>query len=333
MAKLFLHIGPHKTGSTYIQKYCFENRDHLLSLGVNYPTAGRLEHVSPYGQHETVAKVKTLEQNNLDEYFSQFFGTATTLVSSQDFDGLTLEEIKKLGRSLAQVDVRIIYYRRNGLDLLPSHWQEEVKHGATSTLYQFISPHILSPLASKIMNPCIALNSYAGVFGKDRITIVDYDVALQKDGILQPLFELLGIERPPVKHEVINRSLEPDFTEIIRALNIIASQRESDWPLHKARTGPLFLRKRNAPAIRAEISYIAAVIRLHLKPLRISGSFVQSVNAVVSSNYASSFHGDAIQTSPFRELLASNGDWLLDKDASAACERVYQYITAGDTNC
>jgi len=51
------------------------------------------------------------------------------------------------------------------------------------------------------------------------------------------------------------------------------------------------------------------------------------------SNYASSFHGDAIQTSPFRELLASNGDWLLDKDASAACERVYQYITAGDTNC
>jgi hypothetical protein len=54
MAKLLLHIGPQKTGSTYIQKYCFENRHHLLSLGVNYPTAGRLEHVSPYGHHEAV---------------------------------------------------------------------------------------------------------------------------------------------------------------------------------------------------------------------------------------------------------------------------------------
>ena len=37
MLKLFLHIGPHKTGTTSFQKYCYDNYHRLLKLGICYP--------------------------------------------------------------------------------------------------------------------------------------------------------------------------------------------------------------------------------------------------------------------------------------------------------
>src|ERR1700677_671907 len=121
--KLFLHIGPHKTGSTCIQKYCSENRDHLLKLGVSYPATARLEGIAPYGQHEAVEKTKTLEQGELDQYFGQFLGL-TVLISSEEFSALTLSELAKLRQALAPFDTRIVYFKRNCLDVLPSTWQQ-----------------------------------------------------------------------------------------------------------------------------------------------------------------------------------------------------------------
>jgi hypothetical protein len=333
MAKLFLHIGPHKTGSTYIQKYCLENRDQLLNLGVNYPNEGRMEQVTPYGHHEIVEKVKTLEQNKLDEYFSQFFGSAITLISSENFDRLSLEEIKKLGQSLSRLDVRIIFYRRNCLDLLPSWWQEQVKHGETCLLENFILPHILRPFASHIVNPGVVLDLYASVFGKDNITIVDYDASLQRDGVLRPIFDLLGIEWPAAKHEVINRSLKPELVEIIRTLNIIASLRDSEWRSHKTRARLLFMRKRKTAEIRAEVKHLRILIRDDLKPLRLSEAFAQRVNTAFRKNYASSFYmDDVLDKSPARRLLVPSGSWMLNKDALTACERIYQHIMTGDTS-
>ncbi|WP_027179770.1 hypothetical protein [Maridesulfovibrio bastinii] len=35
--KCFLHIGLHKTGTTAIQRFSFENKDYLLEKGYDYP--------------------------------------------------------------------------------------------------------------------------------------------------------------------------------------------------------------------------------------------------------------------------------------------------------
>jgi len=39
--KLILHIGQPKTGTTSIQRFCLNHRNHLLQQGVLYPDAGR----------------------------------------------------------------------------------------------------------------------------------------------------------------------------------------------------------------------------------------------------------------------------------------------------
>jgi len=326
MTKLFLHIGPHKTGSTYIQKYLFSNRDQLLELGLSYPNVG----VGPqYGHHKVFEKVKALEQKELDEYMVPFFGNdAITFVSSEKFDRLKLGDIEKLSKSLADLDVRIIYFHRNYIDLLPSWWQERVKHKSRISFYEFALPHILRPFSSNIINPGIVLDLYAQVFGKDKITVVDYDAAVQKDGILRPIFELLSIEFGVVKNEVVNRSLKLELVEIIRALNTIA---ELNGQLRSHDVRAIFLRKRREEAICSEVESLAAIIREHMKPLKLArGFFANAVNATFRKKYESCFFNHWLNDLPIREVFVPSDTWMLEGDAVETCEHIYQHIMTGD---
>ncbi len=327
MTKLYLHIGPHKTGSTFIQKVFFENRERLLRLGVNYPNFG---FSGQFGQHEAVEKVRALEQGQLDEYLAPFLSGEVNFVSSENFDRLNSGEIQKLQKSLATADVRIIYYYRNHIDMLPSWWQEAVKHGSRISFHEFVLPHILRPYASNIVNPCVVLDLYADVFGKSNITIIDYNAALQRDTILAPLLELLGIELTGIINASVNASLKLEIVEIIRALNAIA-EFNGQLRIHNIRT--LFLRKRNSDEIRGEVDLLAAAIRHQMKPLRLTGGFFEhSVIAAFRKKYEGCFLNVLRDQLPDRELLVPSDTWMLTGRAVAACERIYQHVLSGDVS-
>jgi hypothetical protein len=325
MAKLFLHIGPHKTGSTYIQKWFFENRALLLNLGVNYPNVGI---AGQYGHHETIEKVKTLQQKELAEYLLQFLGSDINFVSSENFDRLKQWDIKKLSRCLAKLDVRIIYYYRNYIDLLPSWWQEEVKHGSMMSFYEFVLPHVLRPFSSIIINPAVVLDLYANVFGKDNITVVDYDLAVKTGSILRPILQLLGVQLEVVRNEMVNASLNVEVVELIRALNTLAHF-NNEWHFHKIRA--LFLRKMTTDAIASDVEHLVSAIRAHIKPLRFAdGFFDKSVQASFKNKYSSRFFNNLLAEHPDREVLIPSDNWILKEDALEVCKRIYQHIVTGD---
>lgn len=329
MPKLLLHIGPHKTGSTYIQKYFFDNRDKLLELGVNYPNIG---FGGQYGQHEIVERIKKLEPEQLLEYIANVLTLESNFISSENFDRLNAGDIEKLRAGLTKIpngtDVRIVYFHRNYSDLLPSWWQEEVKHGSIVSFYEFILPHVLRPFSSNIVNPAIVLDLYANVFGKASITIIDYDRA--RGNILLPIFQLLGIEVGDVKNEIINSSLQIEFVEIIRSLNAIAKA-NNQWSIHRTRA--LFLRKRRESEIAKEVEELAALIRDYLKPLRVAGGFFEkTVSANFKSNYESCFFNKQSEELPDRTLMIPSDNWLLNQNALKMCEHIYQHIMTGDVS-
>ncbi len=327
MTKLYLHVGPHKTGSTFIQKVFFENRERLLRLGVNYPNFG---FSGQFGQHEAVEKVRALEQHQLEEYLAPFLNSEINFASSENFDRLNSGEIQKLKDALGSADVRIVYYYRNHIDMLPSWWQEAVKHGSRISFHEFVLPHILRPFASNIVNPCVVLDLYAEVFGESNITIIDYHGALQRDTILAPLLELLGIELSGIINASVNASLKMEIVEIIRALNAIAES-NGQLKFHNIRT--LFLRKRNSDEIRGEVERLAAAIRAQMKPLKLSGGFFEhSVIAAFKKKYESCFFNDLRDQHLDRELLVPSDTWMLTGRAVAACERIYQHVLSGDVS-
>jgi hypothetical protein len=328
MPNFILHIGPHKTGSTYIQKYLYVNRERFLKLGFNYPSVA----IGPqYGHHQVFDKIKSLPQGDLSEYMRQFLGGAVNFVSSEKFDRLRPDDIKRLGASLADLDVKIVYYRRNYVDLLPSWWQERVKHGSRLSFYEFVLPHILRPFTSNIINPCKVLDPYAEVFGRENIAVVDYDAARKGGGILPPLFDMLGIEPGPIKDEVINRSVNLELVEIIRALNMLA---EFDGERRSHDVRAIFLRKRRSATIRHDVESLSGVIHEHmkpLKPLKLSGAFfANAVKAAFRRKYEACFVNDFVDELPDREIVVPSDNWMLQKDAVRRCENIYRHIMADD---
>jgi hypothetical protein len=327
MVKLFLHIGPYKTGSTYIQRFFFDNRHQLQKLGVNYPNAGCGEHKAHY---EAVENVKRLQQRELDEYLAQCTGSEVNFVSSETFASLKLDDIKKLGKALANLDVRIIYYYRNYIDKLPSFWQEAVKHGRSLTFHEFILPHILRPSSSRIVNPSVVLDLYDKVFGKANISVVNYDTALRNEGILRPVLEMLGIKTLSEKSKAVNLSLKPEMVELIRVLNAIA---KANNQLKFENVRVLFLRKKKATAIRSKVERLTAMVREHMKPLKLNGAFFEhTINASFRKRYETCFLNEWPGNMPKREVLVASENWMLEGDALEACKDIYHYIMTGEAN-
>jgi len=192
-------------------------------------------------------------------------------------------------------------------------------------------PHILRPFSSKIVNPSVVLDLYGNVFGKANITVVNYDTALRKEGILRPILEMLDIKTIPVKHKILNPSLKPEVVELIRALNIIAKFNDQ---LHFKNVSVLFLRKKGANAIRSEVERLTAMVREHMKPLKLNGGFFEhSVNANFRKRYESCFFNELPDNMPNHEVLVSGDSWMLKGDALEGCKDIYHYIMTGDVNC
>jgi hypothetical protein len=325
MSRLVLHIGPHKTGSTYIQKFLSENSEQLEELGVHYPKLGL---GGQYGHHELVEKIRSLDESALAQYLGGYLGAGTNLLSSENFDRLKADDLARFRAALLPqltepAQIQILFYHRNYADLLPSWWQEEIKHGGVFSFYEFMLPHLLRPFASNLVNPALVLDLYAQAFGKDSISVIDYDSA--RDELLVPLFSLAGIEMDPGANEVVNSSMKVELVEVLRVLNSIAKSR-NEWHFHRTRA--LFLQKLRDAPVAAELEELTEHIRAHMKPVRIAGGFFEkAVSAAFRTKYEARFFNQPSETPPERELLVASDTWLLQ--GTPSCERIYQYLIEG----
>ena len=89
----FLHIGPHKTASTFIQKMLFNNKSILAE---NRKTYFEIFDQGDWGHHKLA---DSLRHNNDDLFYRIINKTQKTsgdlIISSENFDSISLGQIKK----------------------------------------------------------------------------------------------------------------------------------------------------------------------------------------------------------------------------------------------
>ena len=276
MDTLVLHIGPHKTGSTYIQKRLLENRDAFAAMGVVYPDVGI---DIQYGHH----RIAELAKHRDAEGLRQILGSVETaqarclILSSENFDQLGVDEIAEFKGILPEAgEVRVIYYVRNPTDMLLSIWQENVKHGATRSFFEFAEPHISRPLASALLNNTIVLDRYRKVFGAERIRVLNYDGNPGTDmfsGFAAACGHPAMAEHGQFKW--VNKSMPPWEVEVIRALNILALL---DGRLNGAnvRTAWLALRKAGNPVVEL-LPELESIIMARTQSFNLEGSVIEKL--------------------------------------------------------
>lgn len=222
VTRFILHIGPHKTGTTYLQVVLDTLRDALAERGVHIPS---IWHPGP-GNPGQAQLARAVRDGEVAPTRATIWGILArrpryVVISAEDLCKLCLDDIVRLRQTLGHASVEIVYYARRLSERLPSLWQEKVKHGERARLPEFLETYLMSERECAASDTAI-LDDYAAVFGRDTIKIVSYsyltdhshDIARH---FLASFLSFHDIVLPDIGRP--NPSLPVFDVEAIRALN------------------------------------------------------------------------------------------------------------------
>lgn len=224
MTRFILHIGPHKTGTTYIQETLFAVRDQLKARGVHIPVVWNASPEQP-SHMQVVWALRRGGTKRIEEDLQTIIGShhEQVVVSCEALSRLDLARIECLRTLLGAAPVRIVYYVRRWPERLASLWQETVKFGSHATLPGYLLEQLTAAAGPELRDAAM-LDGYAAVFGMTNIELVSYSHLADQNIDIAGYFlkRILGIPdiKPPVPGRP-NKSLPVEETEIIRALNAL----------------------------------------------------------------------------------------------------------------
>lgn len=320
MKKIILHIGPHKTGTTFLQKIFFENKSILAKEGVDYLDFGMVH----FGHHK-IPEFLNKKKYKVGELTKAINKSKcnTILLSSENFDLLRPYSISFLKNELADFKVEVVLFYRMSTDRLFSWWQEEVKHGGTNSYYDYSVNHYAKPFLSPILNTSLLVDFYAEYFGLDSIRLFDYDYCKEQKGILHEFQQYLGITNNlEVENKKINQRLAVEDVELIRILNLIA-KKNGTLHAHNVRDAYLKGRANNTKLI----NQICSILEHDLIDISTGNTFI---DRILKNNFIKKYNSNfCTETdSSFKETLISlpNTNWPVDEKTLQLINELYQCL-------
>ena len=189
--RLIIHVGGHKTGSTYIQRCCFAHRQRLEELGFSYPNLD--DSFAHHGLGHELASILEGEKPRLWELLRQHIRStnfSTYLISSESMDRISEVEIKLLSELVSEtgVDVEIVFLIRNQIDCIES--------GALGSrrpkTFRLANDKRLELATQKLRHKFVGFyNVWANSFGRNNLRWQVYELAKP---LLSSFFELIEFD-------------------------------------------------------------------------------------------------------------------------------------------
>lgn len=320
MKKLIFHVGPHKTGSTYIQKLLHENRDFLFEKGVAYPEEYYLFLGHHYLLNELNGKRESSEIRN--KILDKCGECETVILSSENFISLTNNGLAKLKEVFFDYEVRFVFYLRRPSVRLFSRWHEEIKQGGAVPLESYFMDHVLRPMQSREINPSFYINSVIKNFGDDAARLVDYETAFSKNSMMSCFWDAAGEKSlVPDTDEKINKRFDLDEVEVIRYLNYKA---RADGVLKGSNIRESYIKKKGSFADEAAL--LKAGIEENKKAVVLGDTgFDKAVANLVKNQYSSILVNEP--SSPVsQKYFYPDTSWLFNKSLTRLADDIYKQI-------
>jgi hypothetical protein len=187
--KLYLHIGLHKTGSTFIQNFCAQNREQLAKKGVLYHQAA----IKWNGHHPLVWSLGIRHPHHdpaegdteslAGKIINESKGYTSIVLSSEDFEFLAPVHMKRLLELFEDFDIRIIAYLRRQDSYLESEYAQHVRMDETRSAGE-IRDFYMSFDFMQRYNYMQLLRPWDNHFGKDALLIRPFQRAQMVSGSL-----------------------------------------------------------------------------------------------------------------------------------------------------
>ncbi len=329
MTTYIVHVGPPKTGTTYLQSSFHAKRAELLSGGVYYMPEMETneDEIAHHGlinllRGENSAPVECMfERLNSRDY-------RRVLISNEGFPSLSDRELEYFRRLIAPATAEIVFYCRRWSDWLPSSWQQHIKTGGVETFPEFYSKFIEVAPSHYAINYSRILSRYASIFGKENIRLVPYSNILDKKGDIFEVFctEILQLPMQSPGHQIVNRSGSIFEIELNRIMNVVGT-REFRKPSTSVRKAlKRVLRKKSN---KDQIEMIVDSMRQSVQK-RILNDNVPALRPIydeIMSQFGSSIvatqYGLAIFKKRKKEIEFVKQDYLLNERVTAAINELY----------
>jgi len=225
MPNFVVHVGPHKTGSTYLQRQIAASRSVLLRQGVATATDWQ-DSVDNPSHTGLTRRLNADRVHELERQFSSWEdgGYKHVVLSTEELVNTSMEALALLRKLIGKNSFVIVYYVRAWPELMASLWNELVVHGHLVTLPEVAAETLRSPYSSKSINVAIDLERLERAFDGQNIRIVSYNSVMSAN---LDLFEhfvdsfLNGVSVGKDKAERANQSFEPAEAELVRILNCL----------------------------------------------------------------------------------------------------------------
>lgn len=280
-----LHIGPHKTGTTYIQENLVNNRAALAQAGVVYPDVFRTP-LSP--GHNAINRALTDDPEGSHAILAALAAELqakgqTAILSAENMSLMDDAALAALRRGLEPLPVHVVVYLRARGPAIWSQWQEHVKFGETYSLPDYVMGLMLSTPDANVVDPLGLALRWQRVFGQ--VTLVDYDgcVAEGRD-LTDPLLQVVTggpMVLPDMKTDQVNTRMLQERVEILRMLNLVAQRRLKRHPKNVVRKAFLVAQRQRPEVLEATVR-IGMLIRPRMVKLplaRLDGYFASRDDA------------------------------------------------------
>lgn len=238
MARLFLHIGLHKTGTTSIQE-AFSGLD---TPNIKYASLRFENHSIPiytiFSSKRTqygVWRRKGIDHGQIQELRENFIiglrealkelKTRDVLISGEDISMLSESEVSNLRQTILEhtSDIKVIVYVRDPIESIKSNLQERIKNG-------------VNVIVPERPNYRAKIGKFMRQFGSANLIIREYNRDVFPDGdIVSDLAEVVGANAPSSSIRR-NGSLSTEAVRVLYVLNKMSFNHESPATLQHARS-------------------------------------------------------------------------------------------------
>jgi hypothetical protein len=209
---LFIHAGTEKTGSTSLQHFLMTNGTILEDNGFHFLRSGGVGGTGAIQFTATLCRPKmrlgeltyqnthVLQRRLIAEVRQS--NCARFIISSEHLHSQVnspdqLDELMRLFSEAGITEFKVVFYIRNQIDLIRSHYSTQIKGGGAHTHRDAFSKLNMKRLVPKAMssygNYYRMLDLWSCVFGKENIMAKNYD---KTDDVVASFLDMIGIPSP-----------------------------------------------------------------------------------------------------------------------------------------
>lgn len=232
MARVFIHIGIGKTGTSAIQSLLAKNDSLLISLGLYYPKIGLIDlahhGLAPLGEKVPTLATRTLYLELLNEMSSM--NGKSIVISSEHFCFMQESFVEAVAEFFHGHDVKIIFYVREQAGLIKSSYLQKVKMGYSrqDTLGEFFDAHAESFDFNK------RISAWSKYFGNSNIIVRGYMLGAERIDSRVDFLTSIGLTRERISHiishfpgeKLINKSFSFELCRLVNMIDQIGPAKD-----------------------------------------------------------------------------------------------------------